>query len=57
MRKSPSLSSHYSMKPVLIALACFLMLCASITQAGSNTLSVTEYHNGPDRSGTMLFRD
>jgi len=40
-----------NMKPVLIALACFLMLCASVAQAGSNTLSVTEYHNGPDRSG------
>ena len=51
MRKSPSLSSHYSMKPVLIALTCFLMLCASVAQAGSNTLSVTEYHGGPDRSG------
>ena len=36
---------------LLVASTCFLMLCASVAQAGSNTLSVTEYHNGPDRSG------
>jgi hypothetical protein len=54
MRKSPSLSNHYSMKPVLIAVTCFLMLGVSVAQAGSNTLSVTEYHNGPDRSGHFV---
>ena len=51
MRKPPSLSSHYSMQPVLIALTCFLMLGDAWAQADFNTLSVTEYHNGPDRSG------
>ena len=39
------------MKPALIALTCFLMLDAALAQADSNTLSVTEYHGGPDRSG------
>jgi outer membrane protein assembly factor BamB len=39
------------MKSVHIALTCFLMLGASLAQADSNTLSVTEYHGGPDRSG------
>ena len=39
------------MKPVLIALTCFLMLDAALARADSNTLSVTEYHGGPDRSG------
>src|SRR5258708_7788292 len=40
-----------NMKPLLVASTCFLVLCASVAQAGSNRLSVTEYHGGPDRSG------
>ena len=39
------------MRSVLNAAMVYLMLGASLAQAGSTTLSVTEYHGGPDRSG------
>src|SRR5215472_7367219 len=42
------------MRSVLNAAMVYLTLGASLAQAGSATLSVTEYHDGPDRSGHYI---